>query len=156
MGIFLLVASIFLFLAAYKFYGDFLSHKLEINDNNPTPSHDLKDGIDYVPAKKPVLFGHHFASIAGVGPIVGPVLAVAFGWIPVYLWIIVGSIFLGGVHDFSAIMSSIRHKGKTIGIVIEKYTGSGGKYSANDTSAEYMNEIRQILLKEKITYLLIT
>lgn len=127
MGILLLVIAVILFIAAYKFYGDFLSKKLEVDDNNLTPSHTLRDGVDYVPAKRPVLFGHHFASIAGVGPIVGPVLAVAFGWIPVYLWIIVGSIFLGGVHDFSAMMASIRHKGKTIGIIIENYIGDSGK-----------------------------
>lgn len=127
MGILLLVIAVILFIAAYKFYGDFLSKKLEVDDKNLTPSHKLRDGVDYVPAKRPVLFGHHFASIAGVGPIVGPVLAVAFGWVPVYLWIIVGSIFLGGVHDFAAMMASIRHKGKTIGIIIEKYIGASGK-----------------------------
>ncbi len=127
MGILLLVITVILFIAAYKFYGDYLSKKLEVDDDNLTPSHKLRDGVDYVPAKRPVLFGHHFASIAGVGPIVGPVLAVAFGWVPVYLWIIVGSIFLGGVHDFSAMMASIRHKGKTIGIIIESYIGASAK-----------------------------
>jgi carbon starvation protein len=127
MGILLLAVAIFLFLTAYKSYGNFLSKRLEVNNNNSTPSHQLEDGVDYVPAKKPVLFGHHFASIAGVGPIVGPVLAVAFGWIPVYVWILFGAVFFGGVHDYSSIILSIRHKGKTLGAIIETYIGSSGK-----------------------------
>ncbi len=127
MGIFLLVIAIFVFLTAYKAYGNFLTKKLDVNDRNSTPSHLQEDGVDYVPAKKPVLFGHHFASIAGVGPIVGPILAVAFGWIPVYLWILFGAVFFGGVHDYSSIIVSIRHKGKTLGAIIENYIGASGK-----------------------------
>lgn len=127
MGIFLLVIAIFVFLTAYKAYGNFLTKRLEVDDHNSTPSHLQEDGIDYVPAKKPVLFGHHFASIAGVGPIVGPILAVAFGWIPVYLWILFGAVFFGGVHDYSSIIVSIRHKGKTLGAIIENYVGASGK-----------------------------
>ena len=127
MGIFLLFIAISVFLTAYKVYGNFLGSELQIDDNNSTPSHQQEDGIDYAPSKKPVLFGHHFASIAGVGPIVGPILAVAFGWIPVYLWIIVGAVFLGGVHDYASMVASIRHKGKTMGAIIEKYIGTTGK-----------------------------
>ena len=127
MGIILLVIAISVFLIAYKVYGDFLSKALEVNDNNSAPSHEMEDGLDYVPAKKPILFGHHFASIAGVGPIVGPVLAVAFGWTPVYIWILVGAVFLGGVHDYASMVASIRHKGKTIGAIIENYLGLSGK-----------------------------
>ena len=127
MGIFLLVIAISAFSIAYKFYGDFLSRKLEVDDLNSTPSHQQEDGVDYVPAKKPVLFGHHFASIAGVGPIVGPVLAVAFGWVPVYTWILFGAVFLGGVHDYASMVASIRHKGKTMGAIIENYLGLSSK-----------------------------
>lgn len=127
MGIILLIIAISLFLTAYKVYGNFLSDKLEVDDHNSTPSHLQKDGVDYVPAKKPILFGHHFASIAGVGPIVGPILAVSFGWIPVYIWILVGAVFLGGVHDYASMVASIRHKGKTMGAIIEKYIGLSGK-----------------------------
>ena len=127
MGIFLLVIAISAFSIAYKFYGDFLSRKLEVDDLNSTPSHQQEDGVDYVPAKKPVLFGHHFASIAGVGPIVGPVLAVAFGWVPVYTWILLGAVFLGGVHDYASMVASIRHKGKTMGANIENYLGLSSK-----------------------------
>lgn len=80
-----------------------------------------------IPAKAPVLLGHHFASIAGAGPIVGPVIAAGFGWLPVYLWVILGAIFIGGVHDFSSIIASVRHKSKSIGFIIETYIGVGGK-----------------------------
>lgn len=115
------------YLLAYRFYGNYLSKKFNVNDNNPTPSHTMTDGVDYVPAKAPVLLGHHFASIAGAGPIVGPVIAAGFGWLPVYLWIVLGAIFIGGVHDFSSIMASIRHKSKSIGTIIETYIGLDGK-----------------------------
>lgn len=119
--------AIILFILAYKTYGNYVSKKLSINDKTLTPSHTQNDGIDYVPAKSPVLLGHHFASIAGAGPIVGPIMASIFGWIPVVLWIIIGSIFIGAVHDFSSIVASARHQGKSIGEVIEKYIGLSGK-----------------------------
>ncbi|MBI5809096.1 MAG: carbon starvation protein A [Ignavibacteriales bacterium] len=126
-GILLVLIAFILFTSAYKFYGKFLSKHLDVNNNNPTPSHTMTDGIDYVPAKSPVLLGHHFASIAGAGPIVGPVIAAGFGWLPVYLWVVFGSIFLGGVHDFTSIVASIRHQSKSIGYIIEKYIGVSGK-----------------------------
>lgn len=126
-GILLVLIAFILFTTAYKFYGKFLSEHLDVNNNNPTPSHTMTDGIDYVPAKSPVLLGHHFASIAGAGPIVGPVIAAGFGWLPVYLWVVFGSIFLGGVHDFTSIVASIRHQSKSIGYIIEKYIGLSGK-----------------------------
>lgn len=126
-GSFLLLFAILIFAAAYRIYGRFLSKKLHIDNSVPTPSHTLKDNIDFSPAKTPVLFGHHFASIAGVGPIVGPVLGLAFGWVPVYLWILIGAIFIGGVHDYTTLVASIRHQGKTIGNLIENYLGISGK-----------------------------
>lgn len=126
-GIILVFFAFFSYLLSYRLYGNYLSKKFNVNDNNPTPSHTMTDGVDYVPAKAPVLLGHHFASIAGAGPIVGPVIAAGFGWLPVYLWIILGAIFIGGVHDFSSIMASIRHKSKSIGTIIETYIGLDGK-----------------------------
>jgi carbon starvation protein len=87
----------------------------------------MRDNIDYVPARMPVLLGHHFASIAGAGPIVGPVFAAAFGWLPVLVWILLGGIFMGAVHDFTALIASVRHRGKSIGEVIETYMGVRGK-----------------------------
>jgi len=126
-GTIILILAMLLFLTAYRTYGKFLANRFIIDDSHKTPSHEKEDGVDYVPAKKPVLFGHHFASIAGVGPIVGPVLAVMFGWVPVYLWILAGSVFFGGVHDYSAMIASIRHKGKSIGAILEIYMGENGK-----------------------------
>jgi carbon starvation protein len=122
----LLISAILLWLA-YRFYGNYLSRKLGIDDRNPTPAHEQRDGVDYVPSKAPVVLGHHFASIAGAGPIVGPVIAVAFGWIPALLWILIGGIFFGAVHDLTSLMASIRHKGKSIGVVIKSYIGETGK-----------------------------
>ncbi len=88
----------------------------------------MNDGIDYVPAKAPVLLGHHFASIAGAAPIIGPIVAAAFGWVPVMLWILVGGVFMGAVHDFTSLIASVRHEGRSIGEVIEEEIGRRGKY----------------------------
>ncbi|MCS7053891.1 MAG: carbon starvation protein A [Ignavibacterium sp.] len=126
-GIELVLISLIVFVIAYKFYGGYVSKILEVNNKNQTPSHSLNDGIDYCPAKAPVLLGHHFASIAGAGPIVGPVIAAGFGWIPVYLWVLFGAIFIGGVHDFSTIIASVRHQSKSIGYLIQSYVGESGK-----------------------------
>ncbi|MEO0190387.1 MAG: carbon starvation CstA family protein, partial [candidate division WOR-3 bacterium] len=108
--------AIILFLAAYKFYGRILERLFNINPENKTPAHYKYDGVDYVPAKNwLVLFGHHFSSIAGAGPILGPVIACAvWGWGPAILWIVIGSIFVGGVHDFSSLMLSLRNDGRSI------------------------------------------
>ena len=92
-----------------------------------TPAHELEDGKDYCPAKAPVLMGHHFSSIAGAGPINGPIQAAVFGWVPVMLWILIGGIFFGGVHDFGALFASIRHKGESIGEVISDAIGTRAK-----------------------------
>ncbi|MFA5240092.1 MAG: carbon starvation CstA family protein, partial [Phycisphaerae bacterium] len=111
-----------LFLLAYAIYGRFLVKRYEIDDGRPTPSHTDYDGIDRVPANRAILLGHHFSSIAGAGPIVGPVIAaLAFGWAPVLAWIILGSIFIGGVHDFSALIASVRHKARCIAEVAREY-----------------------------------
>ncbi len=126
-GIALIVFAIIMFIASYKIYGGFISRRLSVTNTNETPSHSMYDGVDYCPAKTPVLLGHHFASIAGAGPIVGPIIAASFGWVPVYLWVLVGSIFIGGVHDYTSIIASVRHKGKSIGQIIEAYIGLSGK-----------------------------
>ncbi len=123
----LLILAIVIFILGYIFYGRYLSRVFEIDPKRVTPAHTKKDGMDYVPAKVPVLLGHHFASIAGAGPILGPIYAAVFGWIPVALWIIIGSLFIGSVHDFSSIVASIRHGGKSIGEVIDEHIGKSGK-----------------------------
>ena len=103
----------------YIFYGGWLCKQWGVGEgNNETPAHTMEDGVDYVPAKAPVLMGHHFSSIAGAGPITGPIGAAMFGWLPVTLWILIGGIFFGGVHDFGALFASVRNKGMSIGEII--------------------------------------
>jgi carbon starvation protein len=126
-GSFLLISMIIFFLAAYRFYGYFLLHIFKINPNRKTPAHRYKDGIDYHPTHPLVVFGHHFASIAGAGPIVGPALALTFGWLPVLIWILFGSVFIGAFHDVAAMILSVRNQGKSIGYIIEKYISFTGK-----------------------------
>ena len=126
-GLTLVIVSVVLFLVAYATYGAWLGKKFGIDPSKKTPAHTMNDGIDYVPAKAPVLLGHHFSSIAGAGPIVGPIGAAIFGWIPVFLWIVIGSIFFGGVHDMGSMFASVRHKGQSIGEVIGTTMGKRGK-----------------------------
>lgn len=120
----LLVAflSFFGFIVAYRTYGRWLSEKIfRLDDGRPVPSVELEDGHDFVPTKRGVVFGHHFTSIAGTGPIVGPAIAVFWGWLPALLWVIFGSIFIGAVHDFGALVVSLRNQGKTVGELSGKY-----------------------------------
>jgi carbon starvation protein len=120
-AIVLTLIAFFVFLIGYTIYGRLLSRLFSVDSNKQTPAHQLYDGRDYVPAKHwLILFGHHFASIAGAGPILGPVIAVMiWGWGPAVLWIFLGSIFIGGMHDFSSLMISIRERGKSIANVAE-------------------------------------
>lgn len=122
----LIIASIVVFVVAYVTYGAWLAKQWGIEPDRKTPAHEINDGIDYVPTKPAVLLGHHFASIAGAGPINGPIQAAIFGWVPVLLWIVLGSIFVGGVHDFGSLFASVRHKGKSIGEVIHTNMGKRG------------------------------
>lgn len=123
----LLILSIAILLIGYIFYGRWLSKKWGVDPSKATPAHTMEDGVDYVPAKAPVLMGHHFSSIAGAGPINGPIQAAVFGWVPVALWVLIGGIFFGGVHDFGALFASVRNKGKSIGTVIEDSIGLKAK-----------------------------
>ncbi|WP_317855850.1 carbon starvation protein A [Chakrabartyella piscis] len=111
----------------YLTYGKWLAKEWGVDPKIETPAHTEADGKDYVPASAPVLLGHHFASIAGAGPINGPIQAAIFGWVPVLLWILIGGIFFGAVQDFSSLFASIRHKGKSIGYVIEENMGAKAK-----------------------------
>ncbi len=104
------------YIIAYHTYGRFLARKIfKLDPSNTAPSIELEDGNDYVPTSKGIVFGHHFTSIAGTGPIVGPALAVIWGWLPALLWVLFGSIFIGAVHDFGALVVSMRNKGQTVG-----------------------------------------
>ena len=115
----LVLLSVAALVCGYIFYGGWLCRQWGVGESKEeTPAHTLEDGVDYVPAKAPVLMGHHFSSIAGAGPITGPIGAAIFGWVPVVLWILVGGIFFGGVHDFGALYASLRHKGQSIGEII--------------------------------------
>lgn len=115
----LVLICIAILVCGYIFYGRWLCKQWGVGESKEkTPAHTMSDGVDYVPAKAPVLMGHHFSSIAGAGPITGPINAALFGWLPVVLWILVGGIFFGGVHDFGALFASLRHKGQSIGEVI--------------------------------------
>ncbi len=112
------------FAIAYRYYGIFIASKvLGINPDRPTPAHTLEDGIDYQPTNKYVIFGHHFAAIAAAGPLLGPVLAAQFGYLPGALWIIVGAVFAGAVHDMVILFASIRHEGKSISLIAESEIG---------------------------------
>jgi len=116
------LAVLIVFYLAYKYYGGFLNRTFDIDDDKTTPSHTDYDGVDRVPTKTMVLFGHHFSSIAGAGPIVGPIIAAAaFGWLPAILWIVIGSIFIGGLQDFSSLIASVRHKAKSIAEIAHEY-----------------------------------
>ncbi len=115
------------FLAGYLLYGGFVARRVGLEPGRPTPAHTLRDGVDYVPARPQILLGHHFSSIAGAAPIVGPIIAAVFGWVPVFLWILLGGILMGAVHDFSALVASVRHEGRSIGEVIDRRLGRGAK-----------------------------
>jgi carbon starvation protein len=107
--------------AAYLIYGRFLARRLQLDDSRPTPAVTINDGQDYVPASAGLLLGQHFSAIAAAGPIVGPVLAgIWFGWLPALLWIVLGSIFIGGIHDFSSLVASVRHGGASIGEIVRR------------------------------------
>ncbi len=108
--------SFFGFIVAYHTYGRWLARKIfGINPEAKVPSQELRDDVDYLPTKKEIIFGHHFTSIAGTGPIVGPAIAVFWGWLPALLWVVLGSIFIGAVHDFGALVVSLRNRGQSVG-----------------------------------------
>jgi len=117
------------YLIAYHTYGRFLGRKIfKISDDKQMPSNEFNDGVDFVPSKKNIIFGHHFTTIAGIGPIVGPAIGVIWGWLPAFLWVFFGAIFMGGLHDFSTMVISGRNKGKTIGDLTGDIIGPGTRY----------------------------
>jgi carbon starvation protein len=116
------LVSIVVFAAAYAVYGRFIARQIGLDDSRTTPAHELNDGTDFVPARASLLLGQHFSAIAAAGPIVGPILAgIWFGWLPAVLWIILGAIFIGGVHDMLTLTASIRHKAASIGEIAKQY-----------------------------------
>ena len=109
-------------LVGYRFYSRFLSARLfELSDSEPVPAVEHEDGVDFVPTSREVLWGHHFSSIAGAAPILGPAMAIVWGWLPALIWIVGGVIFMGAAHDFGALVLSVRHGGQTIGNLADRY-----------------------------------
>jgi len=126
--IWMVIAVLVVFSAGYLGYSKYLANFVDLDDERETPAHKYEDGQEYVPSKKPVLLGHHYSSIAGGAPIVGPITAAAaFGWLPAIIWIAVGNPILGAVHDFMSLSGSLRHEGKSIGYIMGEYVGDRGK-----------------------------
>ena len=126
-GLLLLAIAAALLLTAYLVYGRYLVKTWGINPKAKTPAYEKEDGVDYVPSNKWEVFGHQFSSIAGAGPVTGPVLAMVFGWLPAFLWVMVGGIFFGAVQDFGALYASVKSHGKSMGQIIETYIGKTGR-----------------------------
>ncbi|MCL4515782.1 MAG: carbon starvation protein A [Firmicutes bacterium] len=122
----LMLITIPVFWLAYRYYGRYIDKVFDVDDSRPTPAVTMKDDVDYVPTKTGVVFSHHFASIAGAGPIVGPTVAMIFGYIPVWLWVLLGGVFIGAVHDFTALFVSVREKGKSMAEVSDHTLGRAG------------------------------
>ncbi|MCF8226207.1 MAG: carbon starvation protein A [Bacteroidales bacterium] len=118
------------YLVAYSTYGKFVGKKIfNISDANRMPAHELRDDVDFSPARKSIVFGHHFTTIAGLGPIVGPAIGIIWGWLPAFLWVFLGSIFMGAVHDFSTLVVSARNRGMTMGELTGKIIGPSTRYA---------------------------
>ncbi|MBR4077624.1 MAG: carbon starvation protein A, partial [Oscillospiraceae bacterium] len=126
-AILIILAAIALLVIGYVTYGSWLAKEWGVDPENTTPAVEINDGVDYVAAKPAVLMGHHFSSIAGAGPINGPIQASVFGWVPVFLWCVIGGIFVGGLHDFGAMFASVRHGGKSVGEIIKSSMGDRAK-----------------------------
>lgn len=126
-GVTIMIIALAVLIGAYLLYGRWIAKKWGIDPKRKTPAYEQRDGVDYEPAPKSVVFGHQFASIAGAGPINGPIQAAIFGWVPVLLWVLIGGVFFGAVQDFAAMYASVRNKGRSVGYIIEKYIGKTGK-----------------------------
>lgn len=126
-GLTMMILAVAVLGGAYLIYGRYLAKKWGVNPDSKTPAYEMEDGVDYVPADTNVVFGHQFASIAGAGPINGPIQAAMFGWLPVMLWILLGGVFFGAVQDFASMYASVKNKGRSIGYIIELYIGKLGK-----------------------------
>mgnify|MGYP002548776086 FL=1 len=125
-GLVIILIGIVALGAGYLFYGRWLAKKWGIDPNARTPAYTHEDGEDYVPSSRFTVFSHQFSSIAGAGPVTGPILASVFGWVPVLLWLIIGGLFFGAVQDFGALYASVKNEGKSMGMIIEKYIGKTG------------------------------
>ncbi|HDS06068.1 MAG TPA: carbon starvation protein A, partial [Bacteroides sp.] len=126
----LVILSMVGYLLAYKYYGRFIARRiLKITGLQKMPAHELEDGVDYVPTRAHIVFGHHFTTIAGLGPIVGPAIGIIWGWLPAFLWVFLGSIFMGAVHDLSTLVVSARNRGKSIGQMTGEIISPSTRYA---------------------------
>ena len=125
--LFIMLVGLAIFVAGYLLYSKFLGRSIfKLKDTFTTPAHELHDGVDYVPTNKYILWGHHFTSVAGAAPIVGPAIAVIWGWLPALLWVTIGTVFFAGMHDFGTLWASARNKGRSIGALSSRYIGKRG------------------------------
>lgn len=125
-GLVIVLIAIVVLGAGYLLYGRWLANKWGLDPKAKTPAYTHEDGQDYVPSSKLTVFAHQFSSIAGAGPVTGPILASVFGWVPVLLWLLIGGLFFGAVQDFGALYASVKNEGKSMGMIIEKYIGRTG------------------------------
>ena len=117
-SILLMLIGLAIFAGGYLLYAKFLSNRIyKLDASYPTPAHTMSDGVDYVPTNKYVLWGHHFTSVAGAAPIVGPAIAVIWGWLPAFLWVTIGTVFFAGMHDLGALWASARNRGQSMGML---------------------------------------
>ncbi|MBS8264067.1 carbon starvation protein A [Mesobacillus boroniphilus] len=127
-SLWLAVIGMIVFAIGYRFYSKWVAEKIyRLDPNYVTPAHQYSDGVDFVPTKKMILWGHHFTSVAGAAPIVGPAIAVYWGWLPAFLWVILGTVFAAGVHDFGTLVLSVRNKGQSVGTITNKLIGKRAK-----------------------------
>ena len=121
-SIYLAIIGLGIFYLGYKFYSSFIAkHIYGLDEDIKTPAHEFQDDVDYVPTKKHIIFGHHYTSIAGAAPIIGPCIAAYWGWLPALAWVIIGTVFMGAVHDFGALVMSLKEKGRSVADI----TGNG-------------------------------
>lgn len=126
----LILLTLVAYVASYRLYGRYLGKKvLRLASSQIMPSHELEDGVDFVPTKRNIVFGHHFTTIAGLGPIVGPAIGIIWGWLPAFLWVLLGSIFMGAVHDFTTLVVSARNRGRTIGELTGEFISPSTRYA---------------------------
>ncbi|WP_110113330.1 carbon starvation protein A [Bacillus sp. CGMCC 1.16541] len=127
-SLWLAIIGMIVFALGYRYYSKFIAEKIyRLDPNFVTPAHQFEDGVDFVPTKKVVLWGHHFSSVAGASPIIGPAIAVYWGWLPAFLWVILGTVFAAGVHDFGTLVLSVRNKGQSIGTITNRLIGRRAK-----------------------------
>src|SRR5699024_4986275 len=127
-GILVAILGLLVFALGYRYYSKFIAERIfRLDPNYVTPAHKYKDGVDFVPTNKFVLWGHHFTSVAGAAPILGPAIAVYWGWLPAVLWVVLGTVFAAGVHDFGTLVLSVRHKGQSVGTMAHRLIGQRAK-----------------------------